>query len=109
MSFRFDMPWPFALCFAMYSGVCGGKWSRLVGVGHVEAAAICRGNWSSRTRPSSATVAMPGVSFQSRAEGVTHKLVGALAVDVFGLVAVVAEHLVAGRVSCDLDVSEAHS
>jgi hypothetical protein len=34
----------------------------------------CLGNWSSRVRPSSVSVAMPGVSFQSRAEAVTHPL-----------------------------------
>ncbi|MDR1947600.1 MAG: hypothetical protein LBQ51_10625 [Desulfovibrio sp.] len=32
----------------------------------------CRGSWSSRLLPSSRSAAMPGVSFQSRADGVTH-------------------------------------
>src|SRR5690606_36904979 len=36
------------------------------------AAATCRGSWSILLRPSGRSVAMPGVSFQSRALGVTH-------------------------------------
>src|SRR5690606_10203420 len=40
-----------------------------VGVGHM-AAATCRGSWSMRVRPSGLSIAMPGVSFQSRADAV---------------------------------------
>lgn len=42
-----------------------------VGVGHI-AAATCRGSWSIRLRPSSRVVVIPGESFQSRADAVTH-------------------------------------
>lgn len=34
MSERFDIPWPFALCLAMYSGLCAGMKSLAFGVGH---------------------------------------------------------------------------
>lgn len=33
-SFKFAMPWPCAFFAAMYSGLCAGKWSRAVAVGH---------------------------------------------------------------------------
>ena len=71
---RFDMPWPLAFFSAMYSGVCAGKWSRALGVGY---SAACLGSWSSRERvdPSGfmPVVAIPALSFQSRADAVAHK------------------------------------
>jgi hypothetical protein len=40
VSFRLLMPWPSAFFLAMYSGLCGGKWSLACGVGHITTALL---------------------------------------------------------------------
>lgn len=48
--------------------------SSATGVCHI-AAATCRGNWSILLRPSARVVVIPGESFQSRADAVTHSAI----------------------------------
>ena len=46
--------------------------SSATGLGHIAVAATCLGNWSILLRPSGRVVAIPGESFQSRADAVIH-------------------------------------